>query len=109
MQKRRIWLVGQHLLFVLDVEHKLQITGGKTIEAMLNLSKKLCLAVLLVSCAIAQTAPASWNHPWHSSEEQEIARYAMTEEMRGVELNPVKVYSAAELIDLAESVARSTF
>src|SRR5690349_9932941 len=67
---------------------------------------KLCLAVVLVSRAIAQNAPVSWNHPWHSSEEQEIARYAMTEmteEMREPAVNPVKVYALAELVDLAES------
>jgi outer membrane protein TolC len=64
---------------------------------------KLCFAVLLVSCAMAQTAPVSWNHPWHSSEEQEIARSAMAEQMRMFDLNPVKAYSLAELIDLAES------
>lgn len=70
---------------------------------MRNLSKKLCLAVLLASRAIGQSAPASWNRPWHSSDEQEIARSAMAEQMRGFDLDAVKLYSLAELIDLAES------
>ena len=64
---------------------------------------ELCLAVLLVSRAIAQSAPASWNHPWHSSGEHEIARYATAERMRGFNVNAVKAYSLTELIDLAES------
>ena len=64
---------------------------------------KLCLAVLLVSRAIAQSAPVSWNRPWHCSEEQEIAHYAMAEQRRRFDLNTVKLYSLAELIDLAES------
>jgi outer membrane protein TolC len=76
---------------------------AKTIEAMRNLSKKLCLAVLLVSRAIAQNAPVSWNRPWHSSDEQNIARDAMTEQMRGFDLDAAKLYSLTELIDLAES------
>ena len=52
---------------------------------------------------MAQNAPASWNRPWHSSEEQGIARDALTERMRENVLDPAKVYSLAELIDVAES------
>lgn len=52
---------------------------------------------------MAQNAPASWNRPWHSPEEQEIVRYAVAEHMRDLALDSMKVYSLAELIDLAES------
>jgi outer membrane protein TolC len=52
---------------------------------------------------MAQNAPASWNRPWHSSEEQGIARDAPTEQMSEIALDPAKVYSLAELIDVAES------
>jgi outer membrane protein TolC len=102
MQKRWIWPVGQHLTLRLECGTQAAITG-KTIETMRNLSKKLCLAVLLVSCAIAQSAPVSWKRPWHSSDGQKIARDAMAEQMRGFDLDAVKLYSLAELIDLAES------
>jgi outer membrane protein len=63
----------------------------------------LCLAMVLVSSAIAQSAPVSWSHPWHSSEEQQFLRDAMAEHIHERPDNSVKTYSLAELIDLAES------
>jgi outer membrane protein len=63
----------------------------------------LYLALQLGSCALAQSAPVSWNHPWHSSEEQKFVREAMAERARELPDNPVKTYSLAELIDIAES------
>jgi outer membrane protein len=63
----------------------------------------LCLAMVLVSSAIAQSAPVSWNRPWHSSEEQQFVREATAEHIHELPDNSVKTHSLAELIDLAES------
>jgi len=63
----------------------------------------LSLALQLGSCALAQSAPISWNHPWHSSDEQQFVRDATAEHMHELPDNPVKTYSLSELIDLAES------
>jgi outer membrane protein len=62
----------------------------------------LSIALQLGSCALAQSAPVSWNHPWHSSEEQQFVREA-AEHIHELSDNSVKTYSLAELIDLAES------
>jgi outer membrane protein len=63
----------------------------------------LSLVLQLGSCALAQSAPVSWNHPWHSSEEQQFVREVVAEYTRKLPHNTVKMYSLAELIDLAES------
>jgi outer membrane protein len=63
----------------------------------------LSLALQLGSCALAQSAPVSWNRPWHSSDEQQFVRDATAEHRHKVLDNPVKTYSLAELIDMAES------
>jgi hypothetical protein len=61
----------------------------------------LSIALQLGSCALAQSAPVSWNHPWHSSEEQQFVREAIAEHIH--ELSDNSVRTLAELIDLAES------
>jgi outer membrane protein len=63
----------------------------------------LCLAMVIVSSAVAQSAPISWNRPWHSSEEQQFVRDAAAIYVHELPDNPVKTYSLAELVDLAES------
>src|ERR1700752_213417 len=63
----------------------------------------LSLALQLGSCALAENAPVSWNHPWHSSEEQQFVRDVTTEHIHELPDSPVKTYSLAELIDMAES------
>jgi outer membrane protein len=62
----------------------------------------LCLAMILVSSAIAQSAPHSWNRPWRSSEEQQFVREATAEHIQLPD-NPLKTYSLADLIDMAAS------
>lgn len=62
-----------------------------------------CLALLLGSCALAQSAPVAWTHPWHSSVEQQFVNEAIAEHTRELPPNSAKVYSIAELIDVAES------
>jgi outer membrane protein len=61
------------------------------------------LALQLGSCALAQSAPVSWNHPWHSADEQQFVREATAEYVHELPRNSVKMYTLAELIDLAES------
>jgi outer membrane protein len=61
------------------------------------------IALQLGICALAQSAPVSWNHPWHSSEEQQFVREEIAEHQRQLPQNSVKTYSLAELIDIAES------
>jgi outer membrane protein len=63
----------------------------------------LCLAMVLVSSAIAQGAPVSWSHPWHSSEERKFVRDATAEHIQELRHNSVETYSLAKLIDVAES------
>lgn len=63
----------------------------------------LCLALVFISSAIAQSAPVSWKHPWHSSDEQQFVHDAIVEYMHEPPDNPGKTYSLAELIDMAES------
>jgi outer membrane protein len=61
------------------------------------------LALQLGTCALAQSAPVSWNRPWHSSDEEQFVREAIAEHMREMPQNSVKIYPLAELIDVAES------
>jgi outer membrane protein len=63
----------------------------------------LFLVLIIVGRAFAQSVPASPARPWHSPAEQEIEGDAkqLSESRLGVE--PDKVYSLAELVDLAET------
>src|SRR5271154_805596 len=63
-----------------------------------------CLAFLLyASRGACQVAPASPDHPWHSSEEREFTREAGSFRYPAFPMDPAKTYSLAELIDLAEA------
>jgi outer membrane protein len=96
--------------------HRLRTRSGimkETVCARSRLSKRttifdpalarLCVAMVLVSSAIAQSAPHSWNCPWRSSEEQQFVREATVENIHELADNPLNMYSLAELIDMAES------
>src|ERR1700686_5919837 len=63
----------------------------------------LSLVLQLGSCALAQSAPVSWNHPWHSSDEQRFVRDSLAEHIEDLPHNAIRTYSLAELIDMAES------
>lgn len=59
-----------------------------------------------LSCAgraFGQTAPGSYDHPWHAAAEEKIA--ADAKELRDLRfsIDPAKTYSLAELVDMAES------
>jgi len=68
-----------------------------------NHSCVLLGSVLFAGHALAQTAPASLDHPWHSAAEQTLQRDAA--QMRPTEfaVDPSTTYTLAQLIDLAEA------
>lgn len=58
---------------------------------------------LYASCALAQTAPVSPDHPWHGPDEKVIETGAKTLRESGFSIDPSKTYTLPELVDLAES------
>jgi outer membrane protein len=73
------------------------------VEARL-LFQTACLAFLFyASRGACQVAPASPDHPWHSSEEREFTRGAGSFRYPAFPMDPAKTYSLPELIDLAET------
>ena len=63
----------------------------------------LLLVPLCADCVLAQTAPASSNHPWLGPLEQQIKRDAglVRDSVSGIDRS--KTYSLAELIDFAQA------
>src|ERR1700722_3059801 len=69
-----------------------------------SIQSVLVLSVLTnAGCAFSQSAPASPDHPWRSSQEQQIARDAQAFRNPTVSIDATKTYPLAELIDYAES------
>jgi len=98
------------------MEHQLPIlakdTGPNPMRAALSLlstgrirahSAILCVLLLFGSCAVAQSAPASPDHPWHGVGEQRIEAEGKNSRESSFSIDPIKSYSLAELIDLAET------
>jgi outer membrane protein len=56
-----------------------------------------------VGCLFAQSPAVSSDRPWHSYEERRIKNEARSLQRRALPIEPDKVYSLAELIDLAEA------
>jgi outer membrane protein TolC len=63
----------------------------------------LCVLLLFGSRAIAQSMPVSPDHPWHGVGEQRIEADAKNFRESTFSTDPAKIYSLAELIDLAET------
>ena len=61
------------------------------------------LIVLFVIPAPSQSPPAASDRPWHSFEEQQIAKERKDLRQPALVIDPNKLYSLPELIDLAES------
>jgi outer membrane protein TolC len=59
--------------------------------------------VAAISRLFAQSPPVSSSRPWHSSEEQQTIRDVQRFHPPTVRIEPGKIYSLAELIDLAET------
>lgn len=98
------------------MEHQLPIrakdTGPNPMRAALFLQPTgrirahtaiLCVLLLFGSCALAQSAPVSPDHPWHGVGEQRIEADAKNSRESSFSIDPIKSYSLAELIDLAET------
>jgi outer membrane protein len=98
------------------MEHQLPIlakdTGPNPMRAALSLlstgrirrhSVILCVLLLFGSCALAQSAPVSPDHPWHGVGEQRIEAEGKNFRESKFSIDPTKNYSLAELIDLAET------
>jgi outer membrane protein len=68
---------------------------------------KICITVPLLFLFLggrmfAQNAPVSPDHPWHSSGEQQIEELAHRFPATDFSVDPSRIYSLAELVDLAE-------
>jgi outer membrane protein len=63
----------------------------------------LFLALIAPVLTVAQSPPASPDHPWHSPAEQQIANDAKLFAQREFQIDPARIYSLAELVDLAEA------
>jgi outer membrane protein len=50
-----------------------------------------------------QTAPVSYDRPWHASQEQQVEKYTLHGPDSRFRIDPDRTYSLAELIDVAES------
>jgi outer membrane protein TolC len=61
------------------------------------------LVLLSVGRVFAQNAPASANRPWHSQGEQQIKEDAKHFRESRFSIEPDRVYTLAELVDLAET------
>lgn len=73
----------------------------------LNLARIATRAVFVflllhTSCALAQSAPASPDHPWHAPAEQGVEADAKHLRDARFNIDPQKTYSLPELVDLAE-------
>jgi outer membrane protein len=79
-------------------------TSSLVRPSLARIPSRAALLVLLMqaSGALAQSAPASPDHPWHAPAEQKIE--AEAKRLRDARFNPdpQKTYSLPELIDLAE-------
>src|ERR1700724_771809 len=61
------------------------------------------LVLLFAGRAFCQSVPASPDRPWHSRSEQQIEEDAKQFRESRFNVEPDKVYSLAELVDLAET------
>jgi len=80
------------------VTQRLQSSGLRLARTARNI-----VVLAAISRSFAQSPPVSSARPWHSSEEQETIRDAQRFHPPTVRIEPGKIYSLAELIDLAEA------
>jgi outer membrane protein TolC len=62
----------------------------------------LLIAGALVPWLSAQKTPPTANVPWHSKEEREVARQLLADRQPSWQIDPQKIYTLSELIDLAQ-------
>ena len=80
------------------VTQRLQSSGLRLARTARNI-----VVLAAISRLFAQSPPVSSARPWHSSEEQETIRDAQRFHPPTVRIEPGKIYSLDELIDLAEA------
>src|SRR5260370_12472599 len=80
------------------VTQRLQTSGLR-----LSRSARNIVVLTAISRLFAQSPPASSARPWHSSEEQETMRDVQRFHSPTIRIEPGRIYSLSELIDLAES------
>jgi outer membrane protein len=80
------------------VTQRLQTSGLR-----LARTARIIVVLTAISRLFAQSPPASSARPWHSSEERETIRDAQRFHPPTVRIEPERIYSLSELIDLAES------
>jgi outer membrane protein TolC len=61
------------------------------------------LVLMAISRLFAQSPPLTPNRPWHSPDQQQIIKDAQRLRPLPFRIEPGRIYSLAELIDLAES------
>ena len=62
----------------------------------------LVVGVLCTPELLAQTAPPAPHQPWHSKEERQLLKQLVADRQPSWDIDPQKVYTLPELIDLAE-------
>src|SRR6267142_2576560 len=80
------------------VTPRLQSSGLRLVRTARNI-----VVLAAISRLFAQSPPVSSARPWHSSEQQEAMRDVQRLSPPTVRIEPGKIYSPAELIDLAEA------
>lgn len=63
----------------------------------------MLVLLTVVSLLLAQSPPVSPGRPWHSPDERQITIGGKQIHALGPPIDPDKIYSLAELIDLAEA------
>ena len=61
------------------------------------------IALAAITRLFAQSPPLSPDRPWHSSEERQVISDAQRFSSRSLRIEPDRVYSLGDLIDLAEA------
>lgn len=76
---------------------------GSFLARILRLAAIAPFAVAGVAAAHAQSSPPSSAKPWHSTTEKDLAHTHTSHSGAPYAIDPAKIYTLAELIDLAES------
>src|SRR5271154_174587 len=77
-----------------------------TVSASMHRPIRSVIIAIAVStgsiCSLAQSAPDSPDKVWHSRAEQSVSRELATLPPSKIDIDPAKIYTLAELIDIAE-------